>query len=118
MPKEIFKEEKTITQHAVENKQLKEENKKVESRKEENQTLKKENEQLGKNNLDVKIKQSMEKPIGIKSLEEDKYSTDCDRNKFQEILAIIDGNKFNQGNLSILALETWLIKLETIQLVK
>ena len=36
MPKEIFKEEKIITQHDVENKQLKEENEKVKSRKVEN----------------------------------------------------------------------------------
>ena len=39
--KEIFKEEKIIALHDVENKQLKEENEKVESRKEENEKLKK-----------------------------------------------------------------------------
>ena len=33
MSKEMFKEEKIITQHDVENKQLKEENEKIESRK-------------------------------------------------------------------------------------
>ena len=64
----------------------------------------------------------MEKPIEIKSLEEDKYSADCDRNKFQEILAIIDSNKFNYknkiGEFKYIGLETWLIKLEIIQLVK
>ena len=104
MSKEIFKEEKVITQHDVENKQLKEENekvesRKVESRKEENEKLKKENEQLRKNNVDVKIKESIEKPIEIKSLEEDKNMTDWfDRNKFKEILAIIDSNKFNYRN--------------------
>ena len=104
MSKEIFKEEKVITQHDVENKQLKEENekvesRKVESRKEENEKLKKENEQLRKNNVDVKIKESIEKPIEIKSLEEDKNTTDWfDRNKFKEILAIIDSNKFNYRN--------------------
>ena len=104
MSEEIFKEEKVLTQHDVENKQLKKENEKVRKeenekvRKEENEKLKKENEQLRKNNVDVKIKQSMEKPIEIKSLEEDKYSADCDRNKFQEILAIIDSNKFNYKN--------------------
>ena len=75
MSEEIFKEEKIITQHDVENKQLKEENEKVESRKEENEKLKKENEQLRKNNVDVKIKESIEKPIEIKSLEEDKNTT-------------------------------------------
>ena len=86
MSKEIFKEENVITQHDVENKQLTEENEKVESRKvesrkvesrkvesrkvktekvesrkEENEKSKKENEQLRKNNVDVKIKESIEK---------------------------------------------------------
>ena len=104
MSEKIFKEEKTITHHDVENKQLKVEsrkveNEKVESRKEENEKLKKENEQLRKNNVDVKIKESIEKPIEIKSLEEDKNTTDWfDRNKFKEILAIIDSNKFNYRN--------------------
>ena len=50
-----------------------------------------ENEQLRKNNVDVKIKESIEKPIEIKSFEEDK-------NKFKEILAIIDSSKFNCRN--------------------
>ena len=70
MSKKKFKEEKIITQHDVENKQLKKENEKVESRKEENEKvesrkkeneklkkenekLKRENEQLRKNNIDV-----------------------------------------------------------------
>ena len=49
MSEEIFKEEKIITQHDVENKQLKEEN----------EQLRKENEQLRKNNIvkDAKIKE-------------------------------------------------------------
>ena len=51
---EIFKEEKIITQHVVENKQLKEENEKL--KKEENEKLRKENEQLRKNNVVKKIK--------------------------------------------------------------
>ena len=38
-----------------------------------------------------------------------------DRNKFKEILAIIDSNKFNYRNKID---ETWLIILEIIQLVK
>ena len=47
MSEEIFKEEKIITQHDVENKQLKEENEKL--RKEENEKLRKEeNEKLRK----------------------------------------------------------------------
>ena len=57
MSEEIFKEEKIITQHDVENKQLKEENEKLRKeeneklRKEENEKLRKENEQLRKNNV-------------------------------------------------------------------
>ena len=80
--------EKIITHHDVENEQLKEENEKVESKKEENEKLKKGNKQLRKNNVDVKIKESIEKPIEIKSFEEYK-------NKFEKILAIIGSNKFN-----------------------
>ena len=38
-----------------------------------------------------------------------------DKNKFKEILAIIDSNKFNYRNK---VSETWLIILEIIQLVK
>ena len=99
MSEEIFKEENIFTQHDVENKQLKEENEKL--RKEENEKLRKENEQLRKNNVvkDAEIKESIEKPIEIKSPEEDKNTTDWfDRNKFKEILAIIDSNKFNYRN--------------------
>ena len=117
MSEEIFKEEKIITQHDVKNKQLKEENgkkikeenEKVESRKEENEKIesrkeenekvesrKEENEKLRKNNVDAKTKESIEKLIEIKSLEEDKNTTDWfDKNKFKKILAIIDSNKFN-----------------------
>ena len=62
-------EEKVITQHDVENKQLKEENEKL--RKEENEKLRKENEQLRKSNVvkDSEIKESIEKPKKIKSPE-------------------------------------------------
>ena len=72
---------------------------KVESRKEENEKVRKENEHLRKNNVDAKIKKSIEKLTEIKSLEEDKNTTDWfDRNKFKEILAITDSNKFNCRN--------------------
>ena len=65
----------------------------------ENGQLRKENEQLRKNNVDAKIKESIEKPKEIKSLEEDENTTDWfDKNKFKEILAIIDSNKFNYKN--------------------
>ena len=117
MSEEIFKEEKIITQHDVENKQLKEENEKLRKeeseklRKEESQKLRKEesqklrneneNEQLRKNSVvkDAKIKESTE----IKSLKEDKNATDSylnwfEKNKFKKILAIIDSNKFNCKN--------------------
>ena len=51
----------------------------------------------------------------------DSYPNWFDKNKFKNILAIIDGNKFNyrhKMNASILALKTWLIILEIMQLVK
>ena len=87
--KRNFQEENIFTQHDVENKQLKEENEKVrkeenekvkkeenEKLKKENEQLRKENEQLRKSNADAKIKESTEKPIEIKSTEEDKNMTD------------------------------------------
>ena len=84
-----------FTQHDVENKQLKEEN----------EQLRKEKEQLRKNNVvkDAKIKELIKKLKEIKSPKEDKNTTDYypnwfDRNKFKNILAIIDSNKFNYKN--------------------
>ena len=67
MSEEIFKEEKIITQHDVENKQLKEENEKL---RKENEQLRKENEQLRKNNVvkDAEIKESIKKTKEIKAL--------------------------------------------------
>ena len=107
----LMSEEKIITQHDVENKQLKEENEKVRKEeiekviKEENEQLRKENEQLRKNNVakDATIKESIKKPMEIKSPKEDKdtteyYSNWFDKNKFKKMLAIIDGNKFNYNN--------------------
>ena len=92
---EFFKEEKIFTQYDVENKQLKEENKQ----------LRKESEQLRNNNRakDATIKESIKKPMEIKSPKEDKdtteyYSNWFDKNKFKKMLAIIDGNKFNYNN--------------------
>ena len=45
-----------------------------------------------------------------------------DKNKFKEILVIIDSNEFNYknrvGKFKCMTLKTWLIILETIQLVK
>ena len=97
MSEEIFIKENISTQHDVENKQLNEENEKVrkeenekvrkgeneklrkeenEKLKKENEQLRKENEQLRKNNIDAKIKESIEKPMKIKSPEEDKNMTD------------------------------------------
>ena len=103
MSEEIFKEENILTQHDVENKQLKEnersrkeENEKL--KKEENEQLRKENEQLRKTNVDAEIRESIEKPIQIKSPKEDKKTTDSylnwfDKNKFKKNLAIIDCNQ-------------------------
>ena len=72
MSEEILEEEKSFTQHDVENKQLKEENEKLrkeenEKLRKENEQLRKENEQLRKNNVvkDVEIKESIEKPREI-----------------------------------------------------
>ena len=60
------------------------------------------NEQLRNNNVvkDAEIKESIEKPKEIKSLEKDKNTTDCypnwfDKNKCKNILAIIDSNTFS-----------------------
>ena len=71
-------------------------------RKKENAKLRKENEQLRKNNIvkDSEIKESIEKSKEIKSHDEDKNVTDSYpnwfvKNKFKNILAIIDSNKFN-----------------------
>ena len=97
MSEEIFKEEKIITQHDVENKQLKEENEKLrkeenEKLRKENEQLRKENEQLRKNNVvkDATVKESIKKPVEIKSPKEDKNTTDYypnwfDKNKFKNI---------------------------------
>ena len=42
-----------------------------------------------------------------------------DKNKFKEILAIIDSNEFNYKNkIGDMVNKTWLIKLKIIQLVK
>ena len=60
---------------------------------------------IKKNNVakDVTIKESIKKPIEIKSPEEDKNTTDYypnwfDRNRFKKLLAIVDSNKFNYKN--------------------
>ena len=81
-----------------------------------------ENEQFKINNIvkDPNIKKLIDEPKEIKS---PKW---FDKNKFKEILAIIDSNEFNyknlikkiKVNLSILTLQTWLIILEIIQIVK
>ena len=93
MNKSLFQCQENFTQHDVENKQLKEENEKLRKeeneklRKEENEQLRKENEQLRKNNVDkdATIKESIEKPIEIKSPEEDKNMTNWfDKNKFKK----------------------------------
>ena len=75
MSEEIFQEEEILTQHDVENKQLKEENENENQKlRKENEKLKKENEQLRNNSIvkDAEIKESIEKPKEIKSPEKDK----------------------------------------------
>ena len=88
MSKEIFKEEKIITQRDVENKQLKEENEKL---RKENEN---ENEQFQKNNIvkDANIKELIEEPKEIKS------PNWLNKNKFKEIFTIINSNKFGHKN--------------------
>ena len=102
MSKEILKKEDMFTQRYAENKLLKEEKEENEKlRKEENEKLRKENEQSRKNNAvkDSEIKKSIE----IKSLEEGKNARDSypnwfNKNKFKNILAIINSNKLNYKN--------------------
>ena len=84
--------EKSFIQHGVNNKQLKEENEKVEMRNEKVETrnekveMANENKQFKKNNITKEV------PKEIKSLNW------FDKNKFKEILAIIDNNEFNYKN--------------------
>ena len=84
----ILMSEKSFIQHDVENKQLKEENEKL---RKENEN---ENEQFQKNNIvkDANIKELIEEPKEIKS------PNWLDKNKFKEILTIIDSNKFGHKN--------------------
>ena len=54
-------------------------------------------------NNQEKIKESIKKPMEIKSPKENKNATDYypnwfDKNKFKKYLAIIDSNKFNYKN--------------------
>ena len=90
MKKSLISEKKFI-QHDVENKQLKEENKKLNVNENENEN---ENEKFKKNKIvkDANIKELIEEPKEIKS------PNWIDKNKFKEILAIIDSNKFNYRN--------------------
>ena len=76
---------------------------------------------------DSKIKESIEKPKKIKSLEEDKNMTDSypnwfDKNKFKNILAIIDSNKFNYrhkiGEFKYIDIKDLVNNIKMIQLVK
>ena len=73
--------------------------------KEENEQLRKENEQLRKNSIakNVEIQESIKEPIEIKGPQEDKNTTDyylnwSGRDKFKNVLAIIDSNKFSYKN--------------------
>ena len=85
--------EKIITQHDVENKQLKEENKKLNVNENENEH-ENENEKFLKNKIvkDANIKEVIEEPKEIKR------PNWLDKNNFKEILTIIDSNKFGHKN--------------------
>ena len=85
--------EKIITQHDVENKQLKEENKKLNVNENENEH-ENENEKFLKNKIvkDANIKEVIEQPKEIKR------PNWLDKNNFKEILTIIDSNKFGHKN--------------------
>ena len=93
--------EKSFIQHDVENKQLKEENKKLrkenENEKEEtrNEKVKTRNEKLEMTNENKQFEKNKiikEEPKEIKS------PNWIDKNKFKEILTIIDSNKFGHKN--------------------
>ena len=94
--------EEIFIQYDVENKQLKEENKKLRKENEnekletrnEKREMTNENEQFLKNNIvkDANIKELIEEPKEIKS------PNWLDKNKFKEILTIIDSNKFGHKN--------------------
>ena len=97
----ILISEESFIKHDVENKQLKEENenKKLETKNEKletrNEKLKTENERLETANENKQF----EKNKTIKEeLKQIKSSNWIDKNKFKEILAIIDSNKFNYKN--------------------
>ena len=100
--------------------------KKFQQLKEENEQLTKENEHLNNVTKDAKIKESIKKPKEIKSPNEDKNLTDYpnwfDKNKLKIYQLLLTATnlitKIKQVNASILTLKTWLIILETIQLVK
>ena len=68
------------------------------------------NKQFKKNNIIKEELKEIKRPNWI------------DKNKFKEVLAIIIATtlitKIKEANLSMLTLKTWLIILETIQLVK
>ena len=86
--------EESFIQHDVENKQLRKENEKL--RKEnENEKVETRNEKVEMTNENKQFKKNnivKEEPKEIKSLNW------FDKNKFKEILAIIDSNEFNYKN--------------------
>ena len=94
MKKFILMSEESFTQHDVENKQLKEENEneKLETRDEKLKTRNEKLEMTNENKQFEKHKIIKEEPKEIKS------PNWIDKNKFKEILAIIDSNEFNYKN--------------------
>ena len=109
--------EKIIAHHDIQNKQLKEENKKLNVNDNENEN-ENENEKLKKNKMvkDANIKKLIEEPKEIKSLNW------LDKNKFKEILTIIDSNKFGHknkiGDFKYIDIKDLVNNVKEMQLVK
>ena len=96
---------------------MKTRNQKLETRNEKRETT---NEKLEKTNQNKQFKKNN---IIKEELKEIKRPNWIDKNKFKEVLAIIDSNEFNYKNKRgefkyVDILKTWLIILKTIQLVK
>ena len=103
----ILMSEESFIQHDVENKPLKEENKKLNENK--NEKLETRNEKLKTRNVKLETRnEKLEMTNENKQFEKNKIIKEepkeikspnwIDKNKFKEMLAIIDSNKFNYKN--------------------
>ena len=95
----ILMSEESFIQHDVKNKQSKEENKKINVNENKNES---ENENENENENEKLKKKKIVKDSNIKELIEEskeiKSPNWLDKNKFKEILTIIDSNKFGHKN--------------------